>query len=539
MAFNLTNSFNNLFGFRIRKTEKEKEIDQNNTHIVPPKNEDSASIIDNGLGTNGYGLNFDGIIQSEFDLINKYREMSFLPDVSRGIDETINEMVISSDDEESIKIDLDKVPVKDEIKKDINKAFEKIKDLLNWEQDAYDIASRWFIDGRSYYYVVLDEKNIEKGILDLRYIDPRLIKLVQQRSEEIDPETNQKIYKIINEYYVYDNENTTQQGKNVINPLITSALPFLYNGAKINKDSIVYIHSGKTDRYGKFIISNLHYALKISNQLKMMEDSLVIYRITRAPERRIFYIDTGNLPATKAKEYLEEAKNKFRSKMIYDINTGESKNEKNLLSMQEDIFIARSSSGQGSEIDTLKGGEHLDEIADIEYFRTKLYEAMKIPTTRLDPEKGASLGRSNEITRDEVKFSKYVTRLRRRLNTLFLKLMRIELIATKVLSAAEWNVIENKINFKYAKDNYFSELKDSEILGNRLDLLIKADQFEGKYYDKNWIKKNILKQTDEEIKNIEIDIKSDPTPTSQTEIENIDSEIVDNVDSATKITNII
>jgi hypothetical protein len=477
----------NLFGFEIRK----KDIQKDTGSVVSPTSEDGSTVVASASAYYGMVMDIEGIVKNENDLIRRYREVAQYADTDAAIEDIVNEAIISEDG--SIKLDLDKVKLSDAIKKKMQDEFQNVLHLLRFSDRGHDIFRSWYIDGRVYYHIILDENNPKAGIAELRYVDPRKIR----RIKNIEKSKNAKgveINKVIDEYYLYNDKGITEQTT---------------QGVKLTLDSVIHAPSGLVDANTGMMLSNLHKAIKPVNQLKMIEDAVVIYRISRAPERRVFYIDVGNLPKLKAEQYVNDIMNKFRNKVVYDATTGEVRDDRKHLSMMEDFWMPRREGGKGTEITTLPGGQNLGDIQDIQYFQQKLYQALNVPLSRLQQQQGFSLGRSTEITRDEIKFSKFIARLRKRFNALFYEALRVQLIAKNIIRPEEWDDLRKSMTFVYDLDNHFTELKDNEILMQRIQMLQQMEQYVGKYYSASWVKKNILQLTDDEIKEMESEIEED------------------------------
>jgi hypothetical protein len=472
-----------FFGFEInRKSTKGKELPS----FVPKTDEDGTGVIQAG-GHFGAYIDMDGDkAKNDNDLIMKYRDIASQPECDAAVEDIINESIVGDNDESPVNIILDELEVSDKIKESIKHEFESVLSLLSFNSYAHDIFRRWYVDGRLPYHIIINNENPKKGIQELRYIDPTKLRKVKEIEELTDPKTGAKLIKKTDEFFLF--QDKTMNGAN--------------QGLKIYPDAIAYATSGVMDPSRKRILSYLHKALKPVNQLRMMEDSLVIYRISRAPERRIFYIDVGNLPKGKAEEYLRGIMNQYRNKLVYDANTGDIKDDKKHMSMLEDFFLPRREGGRGTEITTLPGGENLGQIDDIIYFQKKLYKSLNVPVNRLEQESQFSLGRSSEITRDEVKFKKFIDRLRKRFSDLFMQLLKTQLLLKGIITREDWKVWKEKIAFDYIEDNYFSELKQSEMLKERFDMLSNLDQYVGKYISNEWIRKNVLRQSDDEIEEI-------------------------------------
>jgi hypothetical protein len=480
----------NIFGFEIKR-KKEQEIES----VVTPSNDDGASIISSGAAYYGLTVNLDTQIANENDLIRRYREISNTLEVDTAIDDIVNEAIVIDDSSPAVQLNLDgleKTP--ERIKKLIRESFDEILGVIKFDQRGYDYFRNWYVDGRIYFQILIDENKISEGIKELRWVDPMKIKKVKEVIKEKNKNTGVEIVKEIKEYYVYNDKGITTT---------TS------QGVKLSRDSVIFCPSGMVDYNSGLVLSHLHKVIKSVNQLKMVEDSLVIYRISRAPERRIFYIDVGNLPKAKAEQYVRDIMNKYRNKLVYDVNTGEIRDDRKHLSMMEDFWMPRREGGKGTEITTLPGGQNLGDIADIEYFKQKLYQGLNVPIGRLIPNQNFSLGRSNEITRDEIKFSKFVTRLRQRFSGVFSEALKTQLILKKIIRPEEWDELAGGIRFEYNMDNHFAEMKESEIMGVRVAMLQQLDPYVGRYYSKEWIRKNILRQSDDDIDDIDTQIEDE------------------------------
>jgi hypothetical protein len=473
-----------LFGFEIkRKLANAKELPS----FVPKTDEDGSGVIQAG-GHFGAYIDMDGDkVKNEVELILKYRDIASQPECDAAVEDIINESIVGDNDEAPVNIVLDELDLSDKIKEAIKFEFEEVLKLLNFNAYAHDIYRKWYIDGRLPYHIIIDSKNPKKGIKELRYIDPTKLRKVKEIEEQQDPKTGAKLIKKVDEFFLF--QDKTMNGAE--------------QGLKIYPDAIAYCTSGVMDPGRKRILSYLHKALKPVNQLRMMEDSLVIYRISRAPERRIFYIDVGNLPKGKAEEYLRGIMNQYRNKLVYDAKTGDIKDDRKHMSMLEDFFLPRREGGRGTEITTLPGGENLGQIDDIIYFQKKLYKSLNVPVNRLEQEAQFSLGRTSEITRDEVKFKKFIDRLRKRFSDLFMQLLKTQLLLKGIITESDWKDWKESIAFDFIEDNYFSELKQSEMLRERFDMLSSLDQYVGKYISNEWIRKNVLRQTDDEIEEIQ------------------------------------
>jgi hypothetical protein len=481
-----------LFGFEIKRKQG-----QELPSVVPPSAiETGSTVVNTGVNAGGYYgmvMDLEGTIKNENDLIRRYREVSQYSDCDGAIEDIVNEAIVADEDRRSVELELDELKVSASIKTKIKEEFDNVLRILKFDERAHELFRSWYIDGRLYYQILIDEENIKQGIVELRYIDPRKIR----RIKNIKKERNKQgvdVVKEIEEYYLYNDKGITEQTT---------------QGVKLALDSVVYCPSGYVDQNTGMMMSYLHKAIKPVNQLKMIEDSLVIYRISRAPERRIFYIDVGNLPKLKAEQYVTDIMNKFRNKIVYDATTGETRDDRRHLSMMEDFWMPRREGGKGTEITTLPGGQNLGEIQDIEYFQQKLYHALNVPISRLQPQQGFSIGRSQEISRDEVKFNKFIVRLRKKFSVLFSNALRVQLIAKGVIRADEWDEIRPFLKYDYLEDNHFSELKDSEILMQRIQSLQAMDPYVGKYYSQAWVRKNILRLDEDDIEQIEKQIANE------------------------------
>jgi hypothetical protein len=491
-----------LFGYTISKDEP-ASLELRKQSFVTPDSDDGASTVAGG-GYFGTYVDLDATAKSESDVITRYRETSMYPDVANAIDEIVTEAVAGTETEKLVDINLDQLSLSDSIKLSIRNEFDNILKKLEFKTKGQDYFRRWYIDGRIYFQKIIDNKNPQKGVLELRYVDPRKIKKVRDIKKKKNADGIDIIEKI-DEFYIYNEKGIrySQQYGNV---------PGLNQGIKISPDTITFVPSGLMDMEKSIVLSYLHKAIKPANQLKMMEDSLVIYRISRAPERRIFYIDVGNLPKQKAEQYLKDVMNKYRNKIVYDSQTGEIRDDRKFMSMLEDFWLPRREGGRGTEITTLPGGENLGQIDDINYFQNKLYQSLNVPISRLQPSTGMNFGRAAEITRDELKFGKFVDKLRKRFNELFQDVLRTQLLLKGVMTDTDWNEIKENINYIYAQDRYYSELKDAENLRNRVDVLNQMAPFIGIYFSQEYVMKKVLRYTDEEMIQIKDQIQTEGTP---------------------------
>ena len=472
-----------LFGFEIRRSKSQEAEDKNLKSIVPKVDEDGAGYVTASGSHFGQYIDIDGDKSKDnATLIQKYRGVAMHPEVDAAIEDITNEAV-SGGDEIAVKLDLDNVELSKSIKNKIQEEFDDILYMLKFGDLGHDIFRSWYVDGRKVYHLVVDEKNPKKGVLDIRPIDSAKIRKVKEVIRKRDPITGASIVEGQNEYFIYQEKPGEQN-----------------SGIKLTKDSVVYVTSGLLDASQKHVVSYLHKALKPINQLRMMEDSLVIYRLARAPERRIFYIDVGNLPKGKAEEYMKGIMTRYRNKLVYDAATGEIKDDRKHMSMLEDFWLPRREGNRGTEITSLPGGDNLGQIDDIVYFQKRLYRSLNVPINRLEQESQFSLGRSTEISRDELKFQKFIDRLRRRFSMLFREMLKRQLVLKGIITEEDWEDISNKINFEFTRDNHFTELKEAELLRDKLQSLDQVQQYVGEYFSKEWVMKNILRFDDDQIK---------------------------------------
>ena len=480
-----------LFGYSLERAKKDRN---KGPSFVRPESDDAATPVAGG-GYFGTAIDLDGTFKDENDLIRRYRSMSIHPECDRAIDDVVNEAIAGEIDDVPVEVELSNLKVGANVKKQIREEFQNVLRLLKFDTRAYDIFRRWYIDGKIYYHKMIDPANPRDGITELRYIDPRKIRKVVEMERkkdrtQIDPRTMEaQIAPRTAEYYVY-NPKGMRAGMET-------------SGIKIAPDAIAFSHSGLKDMNKNVIMSHLHKAIKALNQLRMIEDSLVIYRLSRAPERRIFYIDVGNLPKQKAEQYLREVMSRYRNKLVYNADTGEIRDDRKFMSMLEDFWLTRREGGRGTEITTLPGGQNLGELEDVKYFQKKLYRALNVPESRLESESQFNLGRAAEITRDEIKFQKFVTRLRKKFSELLDDLLKTQLVLKGVISIEEWEDMSEHIQYDYIADNYFSELKEKEMLTERLNLMTQMDPFAGRYFSLEYIRRQILRQTDAEMNDID------------------------------------
>ncbi len=485
-----------IFGLEIKRTS----TGEAQVSIVPPPRDDGSAMLSSATG--GYYsqvVDLETSLKNENELIRRYREISMYSDCDSAIDDIVNEAIVFQEDQKVMELHMDDLKVSSSIKKKISEEFDNVLKLFKFDERGHDIFRTWYIDGRLYYHVIVDEKNVKNGIAELRYIDPRKIRKIK----DVKKAKNKNGVEVVlstEEYYLYNDKGVAESSM---------------TGVKLSFDSVIHCNSGQIDQNSGLALSYLHKAIKPVNQLKMMEDALVIYRISRAPERRIFYVDVGNLPKIKAEQYVNDLMNKFRNKIVYDATTGEVRDDRKHLSMLEDFWMPRREGGKGTEITTLQGGQNLGQIEDIQFFQNKLYQALNVPLSRLKGDTGFNLGRSSEITRDEVKFNKFVSRIRKKFSNLLLDALRIQLILKGVIGPDDWDEMRSFIRVDYMKDNYFSELKDNEITTGRLNILQAVDAYVGKYYSKKWVRKNVLKMSDEDIDDIDKEIEAEAPPPEQ------------------------
>ena len=491
-----------LFGFSVSDTEKKSP---SIASPVPQNNEDG---VDNYISSGFYGqyLDIEGVYRTEFDLIKRYREMALHPEADGAIEDVVNEAIVSDLYDSPIEIELSNLNASDKLKSIIREEFKNIKDIMDFDKKSHEIFRNWYVDGRLFYLKVIDQKKPEEGIQDLRYIDPLKIRHIRQEKKKnkatLGPDlgsTDKDKFQSpeLEEYFVYTPKPNYPTG--------TMVGGGGTKGIKIAKDSITYCTSGLVDRNKGNVLSYLHKAIKSLNQLRMIEDSLVIYRLSRAPERRIFYIDVGNLPKVKAEQYLKEVMSRYRNKQVYNAQTGEIRDDRKYMSMLEDFWLPRREGGRGTEISTLPGGQNLGELSDIEYFQKKLYRSLGVPESRIASDGGFNLGRSSEILRDELKFAKFVGRLRKRFANMFSDMLKTQLILKNIVTPEDWEKISEHIQYDFLYDNQFAELKESELMNERLGLLATIEPYIGKFYSNDYVRRRILRQTDAEI--IEIDEK--------------------------------
>jgi hypothetical protein len=481
-----------LFGFEIKKTSSEEKELSNLQAIVPLNQDESATEVAPG-GMYGTYLDLEASAKSEADLVTRYREMALQPECDQAIEDIINDAIIMENNTYPVEIVLDESNLPPRIRKVFREQFKNILNLLDFGNKGYDIFRRWYVDGRLYYQIVIDKEKPNEGIKQLRYIDPRKIRKMREQKKLTDPKTGMDEYPQYKEYYIY-------------NP---KGVPEKSGGIKISPDSICHVPSGLVDSRNRMGLGNLHKAIKPLNQLRMLEDAVVIYRLSRAPERRIFYIDVGNLPKMKAEQYLRDMMVRHKNKLVYDASTGEVRDDRRHMTMLEDFWLPRREGGKGTEITTLPGGQNLGEMDDVLYFQKKLLRSLNVPISRLEADVNFNIGRSTEISRDEIKFKKFINRLRNKFAVMFDELLEIHLALTGIMNREEWKQIKNSITYEFANDNHFEELKAAEIMTERLRLLGEVDPLVGKYFSKAWIRKNVLRMTEDDVEAIELEIENE------------------------------
>lgn len=486
-----------LFGFQISRDKTDTQQQSEKT-FTPPSNEDGALTISSAAYYGTY-VDLDGTAKNEVELISRYREMAMQPEIESAIDDIVNEAIVQNDDGKSVRVIMDDLKQPEKIKKAIEDEFKIVLRLLNYNNMGTDTFRRFYIDGRLFYHIIIDEKNPNAGIQSLRYIDPRKIRKVREVKKDKDGTTNVDIVTTVNEYYIYNDKVVSGTSSNY-GPV----------GTRIAKDAIINVNSGLMDSRRAIVLSYLHKAIKPLNQLRMIEDATVIYRISRAPERRIFYIDVGNLPKQKAEQYLRDIMVKYKNKLVYDAATGEVRDDRKFLSMMEDFWLPRREGGKGTEITTLPGGQNLGELEDVKYFEKKLYNALNVPISRLNPDSsGFSLGRVGEITREEVKFGKFVDRQRQKFSEVFDQALRVQCVLKGICTSDEFDEFKENIYYDFLKDNNFAELKEAELIRERLSVLSSVDPYVGRYYSMQWIQQNVLRLTDDEIKAMQKQIEKE------------------------------
>ena len=492
-----------LFGFTLGKKDiVQVEKPEQASFSLPTETIDDGAVTITQNAHYGTYVDLEGSIRNELELITRYREMSNHPECDMAIDEIVNEAITHDVDGKVMDINLDNLKQPETIKKKIIEEFDNILKMLNFSNLADDLFKRWYIDGRIYYHVIVNDKDPKKGIQELRYIDPRKIRKVREIQKDRDSKTGAQIIKSIAEYYIYNDRGAATQ----------SFTASTNQGLRIAPESIINVNSGLMDAKNTFVISYLHKAIKALNQLRMIEDAVVIYRLSRAPERRIFYIDVGNLPKGKAEQYMRSIMTQYRNKLVYDANTGELRDERKHLSMLEDFWLPRREGGKGTEITTLPAGQNLGQMEDVQYFQKKLLQSLNVPISRLDPQQGAGImgiGKTTEVTRDEVKFNKFINRLRNKFSRIFDDALRVQLALKGICTTEEWDEFKEAIYYDFKKDNNFVEMREAELIRERVLTATQLDPFIGKYYSSKWVKKNVLRMTDEEIEEMEKEIEEE------------------------------
>ena len=481
-----------LFGFSFSRNKDQD--DSSEQSFSPPANDDGALTITSAAYYGTY-VDMDGTAKNEVELISRYREMAMQPEIESALDDIVNEAISQDDDGRITEIVLDSLKQPEKIKKAIRDEFETILRLLNYKNMAQDIFRRYYIDGKMYYHIIVDKDKPTEGIKELRYIDPRKLKKVREIKKRKDERTGVDVMNVINEYYIFNDKVVSGTASNY-GPV----------GVRITTDSIINVVSGLMDSRRAVVLSYLHKAIKPLNQLRMIEDATVIYRISRAPERRIFYIDVGNLPKLKAEQYLRDIMAKYKNKLVYDAQTGEIRDDRKFMSMMEDFWLPRREGGKGTEITTLPGGQNLGELEDVKYFEKKLYKALNVPVSRLEPSQGFSLGRISEVTRDELKFAKFIDRMRNKFSDIFNQALRAQCILKGICTVEEWDEFKEHIHYDFIMDNNFSEMKNAELMKERLGLLSQVDPYTGRYYSQAWIQRNVLCLNDIDITSMQKEI---------------------------------
>ena len=483
-----------LFGFSITRAKKQADPKQS---FTTTQADDGTQTIAAG-GYFGQYLDMEGTAKSEADLIRRYREIALHPECDMAVEDIVNEAVIANEMKSAVRVNVDNLPYGKDVRRKIEDEFQEVLKLLNFNTKGHDIFRRWYVDGRIYYHKIIDRNAPVKGITELKYIDPRKVKKIREIRKKRPEGSGPNMLSVVDEYveyYLYNEKGVSGTTTGT--------------GIKIAPDTIAFCASGLIDQNKNIVLSYLHKAIKPVNQLRMIEDATVIYRIARAPERRIFKIDVGNLPKQKAEQYLRDVMARYRNKLVYDASTGEIRDDRNYMSMLEDFWLPSREGGRGTDISTLPGGQNLGEIADIEYFQKKLYRSLNVPVSRLESTSGFNLGRASEITRDELKFTKFVQRLRKKFTELFNDLLRTQLILKGIINEDDWNVVRDSVMYDFLQDGHFAELKNTEMMRERLQLASEMRDYIGKYYSLKYVRKNILKQNEREIEDMDNQIKKE------------------------------
>lgn len=509
----------NLFGFEIvRKTDRQEE-EKNQPTFAPEVQDDGAVMVAAG-GVYGTYIDLQGAARTEAELVTKYREMAQHPEVENAVDDIVNEAIVVEPNRKVVDLNLDSTKFSPAIKKLIQTEYDTILSLLDFNKMAFELFRRWYIDGRLYYHIIIDVTKPEEGIKELRYVDPRKLRKVRELNRTKDRKSQATAVRTVQEYFIFNDKGFQSKAGEIGTSASTQ-------GLKIAPDSIIHVTSGILDPNNTVVVSHLHKAIKPLNQLRALEDATIIYRISRAPERRIFYIDVGNLPKMKAEQYMRDMMQRHKNKVVYDASTGEVRDDRKFMTMLEDYWLPRREGGRGTEIDTLPAGQNLGELSDVEYFQKNLYKSLNVPSSRLDSESTFNFGDDQAISRDEIKFGKFVDRLKMRFNQLFMDALKKQVVLKKIMTVEEWEEQENLINFDYAKDDFFSEQKQVAIMRDRMSILQTVDPYVGRYYSHAWVRKNILQQTEKEIEEMDKE--------SQEELKNPQYQIV--VDPATSPVN--
>lgn len=502
----------NIFGWQISKRIEGKSGSKKDIPaLVSGDTDNDAIVTSDGGGYYGQYIDQgDGRISNENDQIRKYRWAASQPEVAQAVSDIVDQAIASGEDKAPISVILTRLDQPDEVKKEIIAQFEHVVKLLNFNQNAADIFRSWYVDGRLYYHLMVDPKNTKLGIQEMRQVDPTTIRKVREVTTKRDPDSKIETQVVTAEYYVYGDYDAKGGGSQAAN-----------SGVKVDKNAIVYCPSGEVDATGKRTMSHLHKAIKPINQLRMLEDALVIYRISRAPERRIFYIDVGNVPKGKAEQYVQGIMSKYRNKLVYDVATGDIRDDRNSMSMLEDFWLPRREGGRGTEITTLPGGENLGQIEDVVFFQRKLYKALDVPIGRLETDTAFTVGRATEINREEVRFQKFIEKLRKKFSHLIMETLKVQLVLKGVVTESDWAVIRENIAIDFLEDNYFAELKEMEIFRERMEMMQQLDEYVGKYFSHEWVRRTILRQDDATIKRMQKEIKAEK---KSGEIEDLEGE---------------
>lgn len=495
MALNL-----NLFGFQFKRN-KPSDKDAAVSFVTPQYDDGAVNVV--AGGAYGTYVDMEGSARSEAELVTKYREMSLHPEIDAAVSDIVDEAIVVDDKQSAVSLDLEQLNLSPKVKTAFLQEFEQILKLLDFNFRSYDIFRRWYVDGRMLYHVIINEEAPQKGIMELRYIDPRKIRKVRELKRKPVPGVGAVVNQTENEYYIFNERGFGNQVSAISS---TSAGTV---GIRISPDAIVHATSGLMDKNNQLVLSYLHKAIKPLNQLRSLEDATLIYKISRAPERRIFYIDVGNLPKMKAEQYLRDIMTRFKNRVVYDSATGEIRDDRKFMTMLEDFWLPRREGGRGTEISTLPAGQLAGDLEDVKYFQRGLYKSLNVPINRLEPDNTYSIGRATEITRDEVRFTKFISRLQDRFSMLFSEILQKQLILKKIITAEEWEQIKYNVSFKYAKDNQFAELKHIEMMRERLGILQATDPYVGKYFSTEWIRKNVLQQSEDDIEMLNAQIQNE------------------------------